>query len=88
MALSGERKKEIITTWQQGPNDNGSAAVQVAMLTHRIREINTHLNSFRKDHASRRGLLKLVGQRRRLMRYLANTDPQTLQKLKATLEIK
>lgn len=87
MALLKEKKREIITTWQQKPGDNGSAEVQIAMLTQRIRDINEHLKLNKKDHSSRRGLLKMVGQRRRLMRYLAGNNPEVLDKLKAELKI-
>ncbi len=87
MALSVEDKKAIIEKWQQKPGDNGSSAVQIAILTTRIVDINEHLKVNKKDHASRRGLLKMVGQRRRLMRYLEKKDPDTLDKLKADLKI-
>jgi len=85
MALTSERKKEIIETYGRGDADCGSADVQVALLTERIRQLTEHSKTHPHDHSSRRGLLKLVGQRRRMMRYLARTDRdryrQTVDKL-------
>ena len=74
MRLSVERKKEIVETHRRSETDTGSPEVQVAILTERIRQITDHLQSFRKDHAARRGLLMLVGQRTRLLRYLRRKD--------------
>lgn len=65
-----ERKKELVDTYKRSDSDTGSPEVQVALLTERIRQITSHLQTFRKDHAARRGLLMLVGQRSRLLRYL------------------
>lgn len=72
--LGTEVKQEIIGRYRQRPSDTGSSHVQVALLTERIRGLTNHLRLHHKDHASRRGLLKLVGQRRRLLRYLATKD--------------
>jgi small subunit ribosomal protein S15 len=72
--LDTQVKQEVITKFQQTEGDTGSAQVQVALLTERIRGLTDHLRRNHKDHASRRGLLKLVGQRRRLLRYLAHAD--------------
>jgi small subunit ribosomal protein S15 len=74
MSLTKEQKTEIITTFGLSDGDTGSADVQVALLTQRIRRLTDHLKTHSRDHHSRRGLLKLVGQRRRLMRYLARKD--------------
>ncbi|MEX0907968.1 MAG: 30S ribosomal protein S15 [Gemmatimonadota bacterium] len=67
-------KNEIITKYQLHETDRGSAPVQVAMLTQRINELTGHFREHKKDHHSRRGLLKMVGKRRRLLDYLKRTD--------------
>lgn len=69
-------KQEIISTYQTHENDTGSPEVQIALLTERINHLTEHLRTHKKDHHSRRGLLKMVGQRRRLLNYLRNTDIQ------------
>lgn len=74
MALDAERKRAIIEEYATHPGDTGSPEVQVALLTFRIKEINAHLDGHRLDHHSRRGLLSLNGQRRRMLDYLARTD--------------
>lgn len=74
MALTDTRKTEIIAAHQHHDTDSGSTEVQVALLTDRINYLTEHFKIHTKDHHSRRGLLKLVGQRRRLLRYLKNTD--------------
>ena len=72
--LGSEAKQLIIERFQRTRGDTGSTEVQVAILTERIRGLTDHLRAHNKDQASRRGLLKLVGQRRRLLRYLADQD--------------
>ena len=72
--LSVEEKKDIIAKFGANENDTGSPEVQVALLTNRITYLTEHLRSHKKDHASRRGLLKLVGQRRNLLEYLKKHD--------------
>ena len=72
--LTKERKQEIIQTYQAEEGDTGSVEVQVALLTERIRQITEHLRNHPKDKHSRLGLLKLVGQRARLSRYLSRED--------------
>ena len=74
MPLAREKKQEVITQYAVKDGDTGSPEVQVALLTERIRDLNGHLARFPKDHHSRRGLLKLVGQRRRLLAYLMKKD--------------
>ena len=74
MSLTSERKKELAGEYGSGPADVGSTKVQVAMLTERINELTEHLRGHKKDHSSRRGLLKLVGQRRRFLDYLKRND--------------
>lgn len=70
MPLAGEKKREIIDQYKLHEGDTGSPEVQIAMLTERINYLTEHLKEHRKDHHSRRGLLKMVGQRRRLLNYL------------------
>lgn len=74
MALSRDRKQEIIAKYAQKEGDTGSPEVQVALLTARIVELTDHFKTHSKDNASRRGLLMLVGQRRRLLDYLHKQD--------------
>ena len=74
MALDTANKAEIVAKYARGENDTGSTEVQVALLTARITYLTEHLQTNKKDHSSRLGLLKLVGQRRRLMRYLRKVD--------------
>jgi small subunit ribosomal protein S15 len=72
--LDKAKKQEIITTHQARENDTGSTEVQVALLTERIRQLTTHMAAHRHDYHTQRGLLKLVGQRRRLLAYLSRED--------------
>jgi small subunit ribosomal protein S15 len=72
--LARETKEQVISDYAVKDGDTGSAEVQIALLTERIRELTEHLRSFPKDNQSRRGLLKLVGQRRRLLAYLIKRD--------------
>ncbi|WKY43151.1 30S ribosomal protein S15 [Eubacteriaceae bacterium ES2] len=72
--ITKEQKAEIIQKFQTKEGDCGSTEVQVALLTARINDLNGHLKIHKKDHHSNRGLLKLVGQRRRLLAYLKNKD--------------
>jgi len=72
--ISKEKKAEIIAKYGRTPEDTGSPEVQIALLTQRITELTEHLKSNQKDHHSRRGLLKMVGQRRSLLKYLASKD--------------
>ncbi|MDG1479800.1 MAG: 30S ribosomal protein S15 [Myxococcota bacterium] len=74
MAMTPNRKTEIIHEYAREENDTGSPEVQVALLTERITYLTEHFKTHKKDHHSRRGLLKLVGQRRRLLRYLQKVD--------------
>ena len=72
--ISKEKKAEIIAAYGRTPEDTGSPEVQIAILTARIEELTEHLKVNQKDHHSRRGLLKMVGQRRGLLAYLKKTD--------------
>ncbi len=74
MSLDSATKQQIIAEFGSSPQDTGSPEVQVAMLTRRISDLTEHLKSHKHDHHSRRGLLILVGQRRRLLQYLQRTD--------------
>ena len=81
MALTKERKTEIIKKSQLDENDTGSVEVQVALLTERINDLNEHLKVHKHDYHSNRGLLKMVGQRKSLLSYLAKTDVQRYREL-------
>ncbi|MGI8571600.1 MAG: 30S ribosomal protein S15 [Solirubrobacteraceae bacterium] len=72
--MTSERKQELVSKFGAQPSDTGRTEVQVALLTERINDLTEHLRSHRKDHHSRRGLLMLVGQRRRLLNYLQRSD--------------
>jgi small subunit ribosomal protein S15 len=74
MSLTAEAKREIVGQYGRDQNDTGSTEVQVALLTARINELTEHLREHSKDHHSRRGLLMLVGKRRRLLKYLQSSD--------------
>ena len=74
MTLTKEEKREIVGKHGHGEADTGSAEVQIALLTKRINDLTEHLRQHAKDHHSRRGLLKLVGRRRRLLNYLQKKD--------------
>lgn len=79
--ITDKPRAELIQEFQLEPGDSGSPEVQVALLTQRIRHLTEHLGSHKKDHATRRGLLMLVGQRTKLLRYLARRDIQRYQTL-------
>jgi small subunit ribosomal protein S15 len=74
MAITQERKRELTEKFGASPTDTGKTEVQVALLTDRINDLTEHLREHRKDHHSRRGLLMLVGRRRRLLNYLQRSD--------------
>lgn len=76
MALSVEQKAKIVAEFARGEKDTGSAEVQIALLTYRIADLQPHFQANKKDHHSRRGLLRMVAQRRRLLDYLKSTDAQ------------
>ena len=81
-------KEDIIKKYQIHENDRGSAPVQVAILTARINDLRTHFDKNKKDHHSRRGLLKMVGRRRRLLNYLRRTDAERYRGLIADLGLR
>ena len=88
MSLSAENRNEIITKYQMHEGDRGSAKVQVALLTARINDLTGHFRAHKKDHHSRRGLLKMVGKRRRLLRYLESSDLERYRSLVGELGLR
>jgi small subunit ribosomal protein S15 len=86
--MTAERKREIIAEFGENEKDTGKPEVQIALLTNRITELTEHLKINKKDHHSRRGLLKLVGQRRRLLRYLKRTDLERYRAVLAQLGLR
>ncbi len=83
MAVVQERTRELVSTYRRNEKDTGSPEVQIALLTDRIGYLTEHFKVHRKDHHSRRGLLKLVGQRRRMLDYLKGRD---FQRYKSVIE--
>jgi small subunit ribosomal protein S15 len=88
MTLQTEEKTEIISQFQVHESDTGSPEVQIALLTRRIQDLTAHLAEHKHDNHSRRGLLKLVGQRRRMLRYLNRTDPERYRTLITALGLR
>lgn len=88
MAFSTEKKQAIINEWKQHEGDTGSPEVQVALLTARINELTDHLRIHKKDHHSRRGLMKMVGQRKSLLNYLHGVSADRFTNLKSKLGIR
>lgn len=81
MGLTAGEKQGVIQKFRTRAEDTGSAKVQIALLTQRIVKLNEHFSSHKKDHSSRRGLLKMVGQRRKLLNYLKGCEREVYQKL-------
>jgi len=88
MALSTERKAEIVGSFSRGTNDTGSPEVQIALLSARINDLGEHFTAHKGDHSSRRGLLKLVTQRRKLLDYLKATELSRYQDVVAKLGLR
>ncbi|MBV8615628.1 MAG: 30S ribosomal protein S15 [Acetobacteraceae bacterium] len=88
MSLTAERRSALITDYARQPNDTGSPEVQVALLSERISLLTDHLKTHAKDFHSRRGLLTLVGRRRRLLDYLKHKDSQRYQELIGRLNLR
>lgn len=88
MSLPKEKKQEIIRDFKVHEKDSGSAEVQIALLTARIEHLKSHFEIHKKDHHSRRGLLKMVGQRRRLLNYLREKDLGTYQEIVKKLNLR
>jgi small subunit ribosomal protein S15 len=88
MSLAREAKSEVINDFKKHDSDTGSPEVQIALLTERINGLTDHFKTHKKDHTSRRGLLKMVGQRRRLLKYLKSKDVEGYRKLIERLGIR
>ena len=88
MTIGKTKKSELVTKFRKSSKDTGSTAIQVALLTERIRDISEHLQAHRKDYSSQVGLLKLVSQRKRLLAYLKKTDLPGYAKLIKQLELR
>ena len=88
MTLAAEAKSGILERHRMHERDTGSPEVQIALLTARIQELTEHLRANKKDHASRRGLLKMVGRRTSLLRYLSRTDRGRYQRIIASLGLR
>ena len=88
MAVTKERKAELIAQYGKDANDSGSAPVQVALLTERIKGLTEHVKTHKHDHHTRRGLLMLVGKRRRLLSYIRNCDIDAYRELIKKLGIR
>jgi len=88
LVLTSTQKKELIDQFKLHDSDTGSPEVQVGLLTHRISYLTEHLKTHKKDHHSRRGLLMLVGQRRRLLNYVKNKDVQRYRGIIKTLGLR
>jgi len=86
--LTVERKKELIGQFKRGENDTGSPEVQIALLTEKIKYLTEHFQTHKKDHHSRRGLLKMVSRRRRLLDYLIANDTNRYKEIIKVLEIR
>lgn len=88
MSLSTQEKAGIVAEYGRNAADSGSSAVQIALLTRRIEDLKNHFDDHKKDHASRRGLLQMVGRRRRLLRYLRRNDLEGYRALIAKLGLR
>ena len=88
MSISAEKKKEFVVKYGKGENDSGAPAVQIAIMTERIRNLTSHLQSHKKDFGTRRGLLQLIGRRRRLQSYLQRNNPDEYAELIKSLELR
>jgi small subunit ribosomal protein S15 len=88
MSLSTEQKAGILEQYRRNANDTGSPEVQIALLSARINELGDHFTTHKRDHASRRGLLKMVNQRRKLLDYLKSNAPDRYQSIVASLGLR
>jgi small subunit ribosomal protein S15 len=88
MTMTLERKRQVVSDFRQHEKDTGSPEVQIALLTERINELTEHLKLHKKDQASRRGLLKMVGRRSRLLKYLTSVDRDRYQKVISRLGLR
>ena len=88
MMLAKEEKQDVIKEFGKNDKDSGATEVQIALLTKRIEDLTEHFKTNKKDHASRRGLLKMVGQRRKLLKYLQRKDLDTYRSLLGRLNLR
>jgi len=88
MSITREAHRDLVKKYRMSPNDTGSPEVQVAVLTERIKNLTKHLAGHKKDHATRRGLLMMVGKRSTLLKYLASKGPERYQKLISSLGLR
>jgi len=88
MSITAEEKTRLIKEYATKPGDTGSPEVQIALLTERMKELHQHMETHKKDHASRRGLLKMVSQRASLLKYIKNKDPNRYAKIIAELGLR
>ena len=88
MAITQERKNELISEFKTHESDTGSADIQIAILTEEINNLNSHLSTHKKDHHSRRGLLKMIGRRRKLLKYMRDNEVQRYRDLIAALGLR
>jgi small subunit ribosomal protein S15 len=88
MAITVERKQQVVGDYRQHDKDTGSPEVQIALLTERITQLTEHLKGHKKDHASRRGLLKMVGRRSSLLKYLTKLDRERYHKVISSLGLR
>ena len=88
MALSAEEKAKIVAEYGQGENDTGSPEVQVALLTENINKLQNHFGDHKKDNHSRRGLIRMVNQRRKLLDYIKSSKPEVYSKLISDLGLR
>jgi small subunit ribosomal protein S15 len=88
MSLSSEQKSSVVSEYRRDPADTGSPEVQIALLSARISGLSEHFSSNKRDHASRRGLLKMVNQRRKLLDYLKSRTPERYQEIIARLGLR
>ncbi len=86
--LTVDKKSKIVSDFEKHPGDTGSPEVQIAILTARINELTEHLQTHKKDHSSRRGLLKMVATRSSLLKYISKTDPKGYQEIISRLGLR
>jgi len=88
MAVTKEKRKQVMSKFQAGPKDTGSSSVQVALLTEKIKNLSEHLQKHDKDCHSRAGLLNMVGQRRRLLKYIKRKQPEKYPQVLQALDLR
>jgi small subunit ribosomal protein S15 len=88
MSMSSVQKSEVVAQYRRAANDTGSPEVQIALLSTRIADLGPHFESNKRDHASRRGLLKMVNQRRKLLDYLKSSAPERYQEIVSRLGLR